>query len=315
MELRALEYFVAVADERHFTRAAARIPVSQSGLSAVIRTLEAELHTPLFERTTRRVRLTPAGEALLPDARRALAAARAGADAVAAVQGLLRGRVTLGLMQQPGLVGLPRILVNYHRRHPHVELHLRQRSAADLVQLVLSGELDVAIASPPQRRDNRLVTVDLLRTPMVLACRVDDDLATRATVNVQALSQQNLIGFPRGWANRSLADQVLSRAGVSIEPNLEINDTATLLDLIEAGLGVAILADALVAKRGQLSAIPIRPAAHWTISAITASSGPTNPAARELWTQLTADQARPTKPVAVRGGRRPGRRGGAPGFE
>jgi DNA-binding transcriptional LysR family regulator len=297
MELRALEYFVAVAEERHFTRAAARIPVSQSGLSAVIRTLEAELHTPLFERTTRRVQLTPAGEALLPDARRALAAARAGADAVAAVQGLQRGRVTLGLMQQPGLVGLPRILANYHRRHPHVELHLRQGSAADLVQLVLGGELDLAIASPPHRRDNRLVAVDLLRTPMVLACRADDDLATRATVNIQALSQHNLIGYPTGWANRSLADRMLARAGMSIEPNLEINDTATLLDLIEARLGVAILADALLTQRRQLSAVPIRPAAYWTISAITAAPAPTNPAARELWSRITANHDRSTEPT------------------
>ncbi|HZC52675.1 MAG TPA: LysR family transcriptional regulator [Mycobacterium sp.] len=297
MELRALEYFVAVAEERHFTRAAARIPVSQSGLSAVIRTLEAELHTPLFERTTRRVRLTPAGEALLPDARRALAAARAGADAVAAVQGLQRGRITLGLMQRPGLVGLPRILVNYHRRHPQVELHLRQESAADLVQLVLGGELDLAIASPPQRRDNRLTVVELLRTPMVLACRADDDLATRASVNIRALSQQNVIGYPRGWANRSLADQMLSRADLSIEPNLEINDTATLLDLIEAGLGIAILAAALITQRRQLSAVPIRPAAYWTISAITATPAPTNPAARELWTQITANHERPIEPA------------------
>jgi DNA-binding transcriptional LysR family regulator len=294
MELRALEYFVAVSEERNFTRAAARIPVSQSGLSAVIRTLEAELHTPLFERTTRRVRLTPAGEALLPEARRALAAARAGADAVAAVQGLARGRLSLGLMQQPGLVDLPRILVRYHRRHPHVELHLRHEPAAMLLQLLIAGELDLAVASSPDRPDNRLVTVDLLRTPMVLACRADDELAARATITVQSLSQRNLIGFARGWANRSLADQMLARAGMSIEPSLEINDTATLLDLIEAGLGVAILAEALVTQRRQLTAVPIRPTTHWTISAFAASPGPTNPAARQLWTQITRTRAEST---------------------
>src|ERR1700760_1124356 len=99
MELRALEYFVAVAEERHFTRAAARMHVSQSGLSATIKSLEAELHASLFERTTRRVQLTEAGAPLPPEARRALAAARAGADAVRAVQGLQHGTVSLGLMQ------------------------------------------------------------------------------------------------------------------------------------------------------------------------------------------------------------------------
>src|SRR3954467_2863416 len=118
MELRALEYFIAVADESHFTRAAARMHVSQSGLSAAIKTLETELHATLFERTTRRVQLTAAGAALLPDARRALAAARAGADAGHAVQGLQRGHVSIGVMQQMGLVALPPPLVRYPRQHP-----------------------------------------------------------------------------------------------------------------------------------------------------------------------------------------------------
>src|SRR6266576_3025686 len=148
MELRALEYFVAVADERHFTRAAARMHVSQSGLSAAIKTLETELHATLFERTTRRVQLT----------------------AVDAVQGLQRGHVSLGVMQQMGLVDLPRILARYHRQHPSIELRLRQASADGLHQLLLDGDLDLAVASPPQPADDRLITVDLLHTPVVLAC-------------------------------------------------------------------------------------------------------------------------------------------------
>src|ERR1700760_1240111 len=115
MELRALEYFVAVAEDSHFTRAAALMHVSQSGLSAAIKALETELHAALFERTTRRVQLTPAGAALLPEARRAPAAARAGVDAVGAVQGLQRGIVFVGVMQQMTLVDLPRILADYHR--------------------------------------------------------------------------------------------------------------------------------------------------------------------------------------------------------
>src|SRR4051794_35019434 len=124
MELRALEYFVAVAEERHFTRAAGKVHVSQSGLSATIRSLESELREPLFERTTRRVQLTPAGEALLPEARRALAAARAGAEAVNAVHGLQRGTVSLGVMQQMSLIDLPGTLARYSRRYPGVELRL-----------------------------------------------------------------------------------------------------------------------------------------------------------------------------------------------
>lgn len=288
MELRALEYFVAVADERHFTRAAARMHVSQSGLSATIRTLEAELHVALFERTTRRVRLTTAGEALLPDARRALAAARAGAEAVDAVQGLQRGTVAVGVMQEMGLVQLPRTLAHYQRRYPGIELRLRQASTSDLHQLVADCALDLAVVSPPETATEQLVAVDLFRTPLVLACRSDDQLARRKTVGAGDLAGRSLIGFPRGWAMRGLADRMMRRSGMNLDVNLEVNDTPTLLDLVEAGLGVALIAEAIATQRHALRAIALRGRRiDWIISAVAAASGPTNPAARELWRLIT----------------------------
>jgi DNA-binding transcriptional LysR family regulator len=288
MELRALDYFVAVADERHFTRAAARMHVSQSGLSAAIKTLEAELHATLFERTTRRVQLTAAGAALLPDARRALAAARAGTDAVNAVLGLHRGQVSVGIMQQMGLVELPRLLTRYHRRYPGIELRLRQASADDLHRLLLDGDLDLCVASPPDPTDDRVTTVDLLHTPVVLACRADDPYATRRSVAFRDLADRNVLGFPRGWSLRNLTDRAAAAAAVSLEVNLEVNDTATLLDLVEAGLGVTLIADALARRRRSLRTVPLSGAAKidWTVSALTLAPAPANPAALALWQLL-----------------------------
>src|SRR5580658_4103475 len=106
MELRQLDAFVAVAEERSFTRAAARLYLAQSGLSATIRSLERELHAPLFVRSTRRVELSPAGTILLPEARRTLASARAAKDAVAAVEDVQRGTLTLGVVQSGWLFDL-----------------------------------------------------------------------------------------------------------------------------------------------------------------------------------------------------------------
>src|SRR4051794_19371495 len=289
MELRALEYFVAVAEERHFTRAAARMHVSQSGLSAAIKTLETELHATLFERTTRRVQLTAAGTALLPEARRALAAARAGADAVDAVQGLRRGHVSVGTMQQMGLVELPRLLARYHRRYPGIELRLRQASADGLHQLLLDGDLDLAVASPPQPADDRLTAVDLLHTPVVLACRTDDPYATKRSVALRDLTDRNIIGFPRGWSLRNLTDRATTAAAVPLDVNLEVNDTATLLDLVEAGLGVTLIAEALARQRRSLRTVPLTggPEIGWTVSALTLAPAPANPAALPLWRLLT----------------------------
>ena len=288
MELRALEYFVAVAEERHFTRAAARMHVSQSGLSATIRSLESELHEPLFERTTRRVELSTAGDALLPEARRALAAARTGADAVKAVHGLQRGSVSLGVMQQMTLIDLPRTLARYSRRYPSIELRLRQAPARELHELVLDRELDVAIAGPLERPDTRLATVTLMRTPLVLACRHDDELADRRSVSASDLADRRVVGFPDGWAMHSLSERFLRRSGVALDTHLEVNDTATALDLVEAGLGVALIAEALAARRRPLRTVPLRGRPiDWVVCAVAIDPAPVAPAARELWRLIT----------------------------
>ena len=128
MELRQLEHFVAAAEEGHFSRAADRANIVQSGLSASIRALERELGTRLFDRTTRRVELTESGRALLTEARRVLGAAAAAREAVAGVEGLQRGTLSLGIMQSLGAVQLPALLARFHSSHPGVDIRLRQAS-------------------------------------------------------------------------------------------------------------------------------------------------------------------------------------------
>jgi DNA-binding transcriptional LysR family regulator len=288
MELRALEYFVAVAEERHFTRAAAKVHVSQSGLSATIRSLESELHEPLFERTTRRVQLASAGEALLPEARRALAAARAGLDAVRAVHGLQRGTVSLGVMQQMTVIDLPRTLARFSRRYPGVELRLRHAPARTLQRLVGDGDLDIAITWPSGVVDARLASVMLLRTPLVLVCRDDDPLADRRAIAASDLRDRRLVGFREGWAMHSLTEQFLQRTGTPLDVHFEVNDTGTALDLVDAGLGIALIAEALATGRRALRTVPLRGRPiDWVICAVSAAPAPTNPAARELWHLIT----------------------------
>lgn len=142
MELRHLEHFVAVAEEHHFTRAAERLMISQSGLSASVRALEQELGAPLFVRSTRSVELTAAGEALLAEASRALSSVRAAREAVDAVQGLMRGVLTIGTEQCVAGVDLPALLARFRSRHPGVEIRLRQAGSAALVQdITTSGSM------------------------------------------------------------------------------------------------------------------------------------------------------------------------------
>jgi DNA-binding transcriptional LysR family regulator len=293
MELRQLEAFVAVAEERNFTRAAARLYLAQSGLSATIRSLEKELRAPLFVRSTRRVDLTPAGAALLPEARRTLALARAALDAVAAVEGLVRGTLTLGVMQSGGLFDLAGLLARYRARYPGIKLKLQHASTTELGRLLHDGAVDMTFATAFDEASSEVVSIPLVQSPLVV-CTADATLGREGTIAVAALAEREQVGFPAGWGVTILVDRVLRSAGMEPRVDLEVNDTYTLLDLVEAGLGVAIIPEAIARLRPNLHQITISEGSwKWTIGAQVLAPTPVNPAARAMWAML-----RPIEPSA-----------------
>src|SRR5690349_11253681 len=164
--------------------------VSQSGLSASIRALEVELGAPLFLRTTRQVELTQAGRALLPEARRALGTIESARDAVAAVQGLLRGTLSVGSLQCLHVVHLPAVLARFHEIHPGVEIRMRQSGNAELVEEVRAGRLDLAfVARQPKMADDVRVST-LASEPLMLACGLKSPFATMDFVGLEQLAGQ-----------------------------------------------------------------------------------------------------------------------------
>lgn len=288
MELRQLEAFVAVAEERNFTRAAARLYVAQSGLSATIRSLEKDLRAPLFVRSTRRVDLTPAGAALLPEARRTLALARAAADAVAAVEGLERGTLTLGVMQSGWLFDLAGLLARYRATYPGIRLKLQHASTTELGRLLHDGAVDMTFATAFDEAPSEVVSIPLVQSPLV-ACTTDGTLGRQDTVTLRALANQEQVSFPAGWGITILVDSAMRSAGIEPRVDLEVNDTNTLLDLVKAGLGVAIIPEAMARLRPNLHQITISEGSwNWTIGAQVLAPTPVNPAARALWAMLTA---------------------------
>ncbi|WP_326656543.1 LysR family transcriptional regulator [Streptomyces sp. NBC_00385] len=241
MELRQLEHFVAVAQEQHFTRAAERVAVSQSGLSASVRALEQELRTPLFSRTTRSVRLTEAGRALLVEAERTLAGARAAKDAVDAVRGLLRGTLSVGVEQCVAGLNLPRVLAAFHREHPHMEIRLRQEGTTNLVDGVAGGRLDIAFAATVSPVEWRGELVPLAREPMVLLCAPGHRLASADRAGWDELAGEAFIDFHPDFGPRRAADEAFAAARVRRTVALEVNDVHTLLELVREGLGIAVV--------------------------------------------------------------------------
>ncbi|GHK01323.1 LysR family transcriptional regulator [Streptomyces sp. NPDC003753] len=292
MELRHLQHFVAVAEDQHFTRAAERLMVSQSGLSASIRALERELRAPLFVRTTRRVTLTEAGRALLGEAERILAQVRAAHEAVAAVQGVLRGTLALGTEQCIPGVHVAGLLAAFRRRHPDVEIRLRQAGSGALAEEVAAGRLDLAFAYRTQADTDQLRSMSLTSESMTVLCHPDHRLASRgAVLTPEDLGGEVFVDFHPDWGPRRTTDAAFSAAGVRRTVALEVNDVHSLLDLVDENLGIAVVPRHFRHKRPSLTALPLKTAAgpEYETVALLPSERATGPAARALITLLDVE--------------------------
>jgi DNA-binding transcriptional LysR family regulator len=260
MELRHLATFVAVAEEGSFTRASDRLHIVQSAVSAGVRTLERELGTSLFDRTTHQVELTDAGHALLPEARTTLAAARAAREAVDQVRGGLRGTVTLGIMQADasGTINTARLLAAFHAEHPDVELHARQASSAEMAAQVRDGRLDFGFLALPGRRVAGLQLTPVSREPMPLAVHDDHRLAGRADVDLAATTDETFADGPPAFGTRIAVDRAFAAAGLQRRVALEVNDTQTLIDLVRHRLAAAFLPTSFVRDTRGIAFVPVR---------------------------------------------------------
>jgi DNA-binding transcriptional LysR family regulator len=289
MELRHLQHFVAVAEDRHFTRAAERLMVSQSGLSASIRTLERELRAPLFVRTTRRVTLTEAGRALLTEAERILSQVRSAHEAVAAVQGVLRGTLALGTEQCIAGVHVARLLAGFRGRHPDVEIRLRQAGSGALAEEVAAGRLDLAFAYRTRADSDQLRSVALTSEPMTVLCHPGHRLASAgAALTPEDLAGEVFVDFHPDWGPRRTTDAAFAAAGVRRTVALEVNDVHSLLDLVDENLGIAVVPRHFRHKRPALTALPLKGAgeAAYETVALLPPDRATSPAARALVTLL-----------------------------
>ncbi|MFC7259970.1 LysR family transcriptional regulator [Streptomyces lutosisoli] len=292
MELRHLQHFVAVAEDQHFTRAAERLLVSQSGLSASIRALERELQTPLFVRTTRRVTLTEAGRALLGEAVRILAQVRAAHEAVAAVQGVLRGTLALGTEQCIAGVHVAGLLAAFRRRHPDVEVRLRQAGSGELAEEVAAGRLDLAFAYRTQADTDQLRSVSLASEPMTVLCHPSHRLATAVACTPEDLSGETFVDFHPDWGPRRTTDAAFAAAGVRRTVSLEVNDVHSLLDLIDENLGIAVVPRHFRHKREGLTALPLKGTGEAVYETVAMLPPPeaTSPAARALMALLDTSE-------------------------
>ena len=275
MELRHLEYFVAVAEELSFTRASRRLHVVQSGVSSAIQGLERELGAALFDRDRHRVALTEAGQALLPEARATLAAARAATEAVAEATSGLRGALSIGTMLSTGSIDVPAMLGRFHEKHPAVLVRLRAvpGGSEELAREVISGALDLALLALPGRTPAGLTVRPLAREPLVLICGPEHPLAFAGEVTLESLVNETFVDYPVGWGSRAIVDRAFAAAGVERQVAYEVSEFGTAAGLVRHGLGIAFVPTSAAPAMDGVVPVPVASASlDWQVLVATSAT-------------------------------------------
>lgn len=240
MELHHLRYFVAVARHGNFTRAAEENHVAQPSLSQQIRRLEDELGAPLFDRSQSPVRLTDAGEALLPHAEAILHQITAAKGAVEDRLGLRSGRLVLGTLPQTGARLLPAAVASFRQRHPDVQVLLREDTSRRLTALALSGETDLTLTTLPVGSPE-LESQPLMSEEILLALPPGHPLAGAARLSLEEVSQEPFLLIKPGYGFRDLCLGACRAAGFEPHVTFESSQIDTLQAMVAAGLGCTLV--------------------------------------------------------------------------
>ncbi|MFJ3632616.1 LysR substrate-binding domain-containing protein [Streptomyces sp. NPDC090112] len=319
MELRQLLYFVTVVEEAGFTRAAERLHLAQPGLSSQIQRLERELGQSLLDRSGRSVTPTEVGRALLPHARAALAAAEGVRQVADEFGGLLRGRITVGVLSGVAAheFDLAAVLAAFHEEHPRIEVALTEGSSDRMLAALQEGALDIALVGPAQEDPVPGVSFQVLvDEPLVAAVAPDHPLAggteagrteagaagagtgtgagTGAAAGagglpLEALRGLPVISLPRGTGTRGVLERACARAGFRPRVVFEAADPRFLAQLAGRGLGVAVVprpAESVTAGSGLLLLPFAAPVPRARIVLAWRTAGPTGPAAAALLARL-----------------------------
>ena len=249
---------MAIAEEQSFTRAAQRCFVVQSALSRQIKSLESELGVRLFARTSRKVEVTPAGEAFVKQARLCLQAAERAKASAAAAHGQIRGSLTIGVIPTVTAVDIAAVLGAFRRSYPEVGVHVRTGGSDEFLRRIAAGQLDVGVLGLAEGVTPRGVQMrELSQERLVAVLSERHRLAGRRRLRLKDLADEPFVDFPEGSSGREQSDLAFDRARLRREVSLEVNTADLLTGLVRQGLGVALVAPSVAREAPGCVCIPV----------------------------------------------------------
>ncbi|MHA6482874.1 LysR substrate-binding domain-containing protein [Paenibacillus sp. strain BS8-2] len=237
MEFRQLDYFLAVSDELHFTKAADKLGVSQPTLSLQIRSLEDELGVMLFDRIGKRIALTEAGTMLREYGHNIMRSVQYAKDSIRELRTFQRGSATIAVLPSDLDYRISKLLIDYHTEYPQIKLSVTP--SIEIPQLVLENQADLGIGLMPQR-DDRLITIPICTEEYALVVSEHHRLAALTSIHVNELAEIDMVMYPEGAIGRTLVDDTFQEHGFRIRTLMETGSVTSLLQLVKANLGATV---------------------------------------------------------------------------
>lgn len=258
MELTPLKYFSVLADYLSFTEAAKELYITQSTLSLSIKQLEDELGTSLFDRVGKRIYLSDAGKVFLEYARHALDEVSNGVEQLKEMQHIYSGCVRVGVIYSSSVV-LNACIHKFTKTYPKVQLSIYySHSILELVEQMKANKLDFAVTYKPDNVPSQIEVKEFNNPPLCLVAHQSHPVTIRKSFSLEDIGNYPLILFPRNIYTRQVIDRMLQRNKVSVTPQLEINSTAVILDMLRTGHWVSIMSKDITRNNSDLRAIPIK---------------------------------------------------------
>jgi len=243
MNTRDLKIFLAVSERLNYTRAGEDVNLSQSGVSVRVRELERELGVKLFEQLGKKIALTEAGRILEPYARRVVAAVDDARRAIEEFRGLERGRLRIGASTTPGMYIVPRIIAEFKRCYPKIEISLGIKDTRGVEEGILRNEYDFGFVGSHLTGGDDIEAIAWCVDELLLIAAPKHALTRRKAINFRDITKESFIFRERGSATQAVVENSLREAGLQLEAVIELGNPEAIKQAVQSGLGIAFISN------------------------------------------------------------------------